>query len=98
MRVPVEPGEAECCGATCVVFARAQLSRDPSSSAWVTGLGINPRRTIDGGHVVPTPEKIEENRQSAIDARCVQLFAPVLAALGTIFWAYGERGHNQPLA
>jgi hypothetical protein len=51
-------------------------------------------KIIDGGHFVPTAEEIEEDRQSAIDARCVQVFGPVLAVLGTILWAYGDLAAN----
>jgi hypothetical protein len=51
-------------------------------------------KTIDAGSFVPTPEQIDENRQSAVDAKCVQLFGPVLAVLGTILWAYGDLAAN----
>jgi hypothetical protein len=48
----------------------------------------------DGGSFKPTPEELEEARKSATDARCVQLFGPVLAILGTVLWAYGDLAAN----
>jgi hypothetical protein len=51
-------------------------------------------KIIDSGDFVPTAEEIEEDRQSAVDARCVQVFGPALAVLGTILWAYGDLAAN----
>jgi hypothetical protein len=80
------------CGATWVVFAGAIIARPiirMGYRAWYQS-----SKTIDGGNFVPTPDEIEEGRQSAIDARCFQLFGPVLAVLGTILWAYGDLAAN----
>jgi hypothetical protein len=51
-------------------------------------------KIIDCGHLVPTPEEIEENRQSAIDAMCVQRLGPAITFLGTILRAYGDVAAN----
>jgi uncharacterized membrane protein YccC len=51
-------------------------------------------KSIDAGTMESTPEQMEENRQSAVDAECVQRFGPVLAVLGTILWAYGDLAAN----
>ena len=80
------------CGATWVVFAGVIIARPiirMGYRAWYQSSKI-----IDSGHFEPTPEELEENRQSAIDARCVQLLGPVLAVLGTILWAYGDLAAN----
>jgi hypothetical protein len=47
-------------------------------------------KIIDCGRFPRTSEEIEEESQSAMDARCVQCFGPVLALLGTLLWAYGD--------
>jgi len=47
------------------------------------------KQTIDGGHVVPTPEEIEADRQFREDERAFQWSLPILV-LGTLIWAYGS--------
>jgi hypothetical protein len=85
-------GQAARCGATWVVFAGAIIARPIIRMGY--GAWYQSSKIIDSGHFKPTPEEHEENRQSAIDARCVQLFGPVLAVLGTILWAYGDLAAN----
>ena len=51
---------------------------------WVRDLS-----TIDGGHIIPTPEEVEANRQAKTDARAVSCGA-ILAVFGTLVWAYGD--------
>jgi len=45
--------------------------------------------TIDGGHIVPTPEEIEADRQATLDAQATQ-WGAALAVAGTLVWAYGD--------
>jgi hypothetical protein len=76
------------CGATWVVFAGAIIARPiirMGYAEWYRSTTV-----IDGGSFKPTPEELEEVRQSAIDAWSVQLFGPALAILGTVLWAYGD--------
>lgn len=76
------------CGATWLVFAGAVIARPimrRGYRAWYQST-----KTIDPGHFPPTTEEVEEERQSAIDANCVQRLGPVLAVLGTTLWAYGD--------
>jgi hypothetical protein len=76
------------CGATWVVFAGAIIARPIIRMGYP--LWYQSTRTIDGGSFPPTPVEIEESRQLEIDGKCVQVFGPVLAVLGTILWAYGD--------
>lgn len=81
------------CGAAWVVFAGAIIARPiirmGGYDAWYQST-----RTIDLGTMESLPEQIEDNRQSELDARCVQWYGPTLAVLGTILWAYGDMGAN----
>jgi hypothetical protein len=40
----------------------------------------------------PNAEEAEAERQTELDARCVQLTGPSIALLGTLLWAYGDLG------
>jgi len=80
------------CGATWAVFAGAIIAR-PIIRMGYKGW-YQSTKSIEAGSFPPTPAQIEENRQSAIDAECVQRFGPVLAVLGTILWAYGDLAAN----
>lgn len=80
------------CGATWVVFAGAIIARPIiriGYKAWYQSTKI-----MDSGSFETTPEQTEGIRQSAVDAKCVQQFGPVLAVLGTILWAYGDLAAN----
>jgi hypothetical protein len=80
--------QAARCGATWVVFAGAVFARPiirMGYADWYQSTTV-----IDGGSFEPTPTELEEARQTAIDAKCVQLFGPVLAIVGTVLWAYGD--------
>jgi hypothetical protein len=80
--------QAARCGALWVVFAGALIARPiirAGYKEWYESTKI-----INGGHFPPTAEDIEEDKQGAIDAKCVQVFAPALAVGGTILWAYGD--------
>ena len=80
--------QAARCGATWVVFAGAIIARPiirMGYADWYQSTTV-----LDGGSFKPTPEDLEEAQQTAIDAKCVQLFGPVLAILGTVLWAYGD--------
>jgi hypothetical protein len=85
-------GQVARCGATWVIFAGAIIARPIIRMGY--GAWYQTSKIIDSGHFVSTPEELEENRQSAIDASCIQLFGPVLAVLGTILWAYGDLAAN----
>lgn len=50
---------------------------------------LRSQRIIDCGHIVPTPEEIEEERQSTIDATASKL-GVYMALAGTLVWAYGD--------
>jgi hypothetical protein len=50
---------------------------------------LNSQRVIDGGGPGPTPEEIEEERQTTLDARASQ-YGVALALVGTVIWAYGD--------
>lgn len=76
------------CGALWVMFAGAVLARPIIRMGYKNWYEAS--RTINGGSFVPTPEEIEEDRQNAIDARCLQIYGPILALLGTVLWAYGD--------
>ena len=80
------------CGATWVVFAGAIIARPIIRVGYKTWSESS--LVIDGGHFPPTPEEIEEGRQSRIDANCVQVFGPALGILGTVLWAYGDVAVN----
>lgn len=45
--------------------------------------------TIDGGHIIPTPEETEAKRQAVLDAKAAQI-GVFLAVAGTLIWAYGD--------
>ena len=51
---------------------------------WVKSLKI-----IDGGHCIPTPEEIEEERQANLDADALRM-GNCMALIGTLIWAYGD--------
>lgn len=50
---------------------------------------ISYQATIDGGHIPPTPEEVEADRQSELDARAAQI-GTFMAVAGTLIWAYGD--------
>ena len=81
------------CGASWVVFGSAIIARPIIRMGYRKWYQAT--RIIDGGHFVQSAEDIEEEQQSAIDARCVQVLGPVVAVLGTILWAYGDLAANQ---
>ncbi|MCE8051270.1 hypothetical protein HOP61_08210 [Halomonas daqingensis] len=47
--------------------------------------------TIDGGHIEPTPEEIEHNRQFELDVKSYR-WSVALLIVGTLVWAYGGIG------
>lgn len=51
---------------------------------WVRSL-----HDIDGGHFEPTPEEIEAERQSKLDATASRI-GVYMALIGTVVWAYGD--------
>ena len=53
-------------------------------SEWLRSL-----HTIDGGHLEPTPEEIEAEHQSKLDATASHI-GVYMALVGTIIWAYGD--------
>jgi hypothetical protein len=76
------------CGATWVLFAGAIIARPIIRKGYKKW--HESTMTMDSGEFSPTPEQTEENEQNNIDAKCVQVYGPMLAALGTILWAYGD--------
>lgn len=76
------------CGATWVLVAGAIIARPIIRKGYTRW--YESTRTIDSGTWETAPDQDEEIRQIATDARCVQLYGPALAAMGTILWAYGE--------
>jgi hypothetical protein len=47
------------------------------------------QKVIDGGHFEPTPEEIEEEQQTKLDAIALYVgWAMIL--IGTFIWAYGD--------
>jgi hypothetical protein len=50
---------------------------------------LRSQRVIDGGHFVPTPEEIEEERQTTLDATASNI-GVYMALVGTVVWAYGD--------
>lgn len=65
-----------CCG---VVTIGRPMIRVGGYRAW-----HEQSRIIDGGHIVPTPEEIEEDRQGRLDAMAVQVTGPALVIVGTM--------------
>ncbi|MCD9516890.1 hypothetical protein [Photobacterium carnosum] len=49
---------------------------------------IKGETTIDGGHIVPTPEEIESSKQSDFDFIAYK-YSIWLLIMGTMIWAYG---------
>ncbi len=47
------------------------------------------QHTIDGGHVEPTPEEVEAERQGQLDVRASHI-GFWFVVIGTIIWAYGD--------
>jgi hypothetical protein len=50
---------------------------------------VKEQSVIDGGHVPPTPEEVEEKRQTKLGATATQIGA-AMAVVGTLIWAYGD--------
>jgi len=50
---------------------------------------LHSQRAIDAGHVVPTPEEVEEERQTTLDATASHI-GVYMALVGTLVWAYGD--------
>lgn len=50
---------------------------------------LRSQSVIDGGGAVPTPEEIEEDRRTKLDAKA-NIIGIVMAVMGTLIWAYGE--------
>jgi Na+/glutamate symporter len=80
------------CGATWVIFAGAIIGRPIIRMGYK--MWYQSTRTIDAGTFETTPDQVEEIKQNAIDANCVQVLGPLLAALGTLLWAYGDLAAN----
>lgn len=53
-------------------------------SEWFRSLTV-----IDCGHLEPTPEEIEAERQSKLDATGSHI-GVYMAVIGTVIWAYGD--------
>jgi len=51
--------------------------------------------TINGGHIDPTAEEIEADRQTELDGSAARL-GVVIAVVGTIIWAYGDLAGGLP--
>ena len=49
---------------------------------------LRDEKTIDGGHIEPTPEEIEQNRQFELDIKSYR-WSVALLIIGTLVWAYG---------
>lgn len=84
--------QAARCGAIWVVCGIAIVGRPIIRMGY--GAWYRSTKIIDGGHVKPTREEIEERRQDEIDAMCVQKLGPAVIALGTVLWAYGDLSAN----
>lgn len=50
---------------------------------------VRSQSVIDGGQDPPTPEEVEEDRQTKLDATATQIGA-AMAVIGTLIWAYGD--------
>jgi hypothetical protein len=50
---------------------------------------LSSQRVIDGGHIEPTAEEIEERRQLEVDAIASKI-GVYMALVGTVLWAYGD--------
>lgn len=46
-------------------------------------------KIIDGGSFDPTPEEIEEDKQTTLDAKSSRI-GFYMALVGTLIWAYGD--------
>lgn len=83
-----DPMAVSRCGATWVVFAGAIVARP------IIRLGYRKwyesTRKFDGGEFEASPNEIESDKQSELDARSVQILGPLLAVSGTLLWAYGD--------
>ena len=53
-------------------------------SEWYRSMSV-----IDCGHLEPTPEEIEAERQSNLDATASRI-GVYMAVIGTLVWAYGD--------
>jgi len=53
-------------------------------SEWIQSQNI-----IDLGHIIPTPEEIEEDTQISKDA-CAVKIGVFMSITGTLIWAYGD--------
>jgi hypothetical protein len=83
----------ERCGALWVIFGACLIARP------VIRVGYEEwrlkSRIIDGATFdEATPEEKEEMLQDELDARCVQVFGPLLGVAGTLLWAYGSLLYN----
>ncbi|MBD8665315.1 hypothetical protein IFT59_18910 [Rhizobium sp. CFBP 8752] len=67
---------AACCG---VVTLGRPMIRAGGYEAWARKEGV-----IDGGSFPPSPEEIEEEEQSRLDAVAVQIIGPALTIVGTL--------------
>jgi hypothetical protein len=81
--------QAARCGATWIVFAGLIIWRPIIRRGGCRNWYLS-TKVMDCGQFPPTSEELEEEQQANIDARCVQLFGPILAVFGTILWAYGD--------
>jgi hypothetical protein len=50
---------------------------------------LRSQQVIDGGHFDPTPEEIEEERQTTQDAIASNI-GLYMVLVGTVIWAYGD--------
>ena len=76
------------CGATWIIVGGVVALRPiirQGFAAW-----LESTRVIDGGHVIPTPEEIEAEKQEAMDALSTQRIGPTLAVIGTLMAGYGD--------
>ncbi|UTD26126.1 hypothetical protein [Bradyrhizobium sp. WD16] len=65
-----------CCG---VITIGRPMIRAGGYRAW-----FEKSRIIDEGHIVPTPEEIEEAKQGEKDAAALQITGPALVIVGTM--------------
>jgi drug/metabolite transporter (DMT)-like permease len=50
---------------------------------------LRSQTVLDYGHIEPTPEELEEERQSTLDAKASKI-GLTMAIVGTVVWAYGD--------
>ncbi len=78
----------ERCGALWAVYGAVLLARPVIRQGYTAWFAST--RVVGGGGFEPTPAEIEEDRQSAVDATCIQIIGPTLIIAGTVLWGYGD--------